>query len=165
LTALQLSYANEDDLGFIFKPSTAPLTEIQRNSRAERVRRRLHACSKGLLEVHRTSKHELADSTVGYLHRTVKDYIERGDTWRRLLDATNTDFNPRSRLAVSHISLLKFQRDYRDSERIWKEVILAISNTTAGDPDGSEVQIRLLDELDLASRRHHSWQHRPWIQA
>jgi hypothetical protein len=50
----------------------------------------------------------LADLTVEYLHRTVKDYLARDDVWEGILHATiGTSFNPNVSLCKSSIVMLK----------------------------------------------------------
>lgn len=65
------------------------------------MRRRLNACCKG-----EYSKID-PEATVGYLHRTVRDFISKPDVWAGLLDATSSTFNPYVRLAMAHASHLK----------------------------------------------------------
>jgi hypothetical protein len=110
LTILFLSYADEDDPNFVFNLPTRPVPDTIISSSVALMRRRLNACSKGLLEpqVGGNPKEDPGpQATVGYLHRTVKDFIQKSDIWDKLLDATDPLFNPALRLCVSHISYLK----------------------------------------------------------
>lgn len=98
LSLLDMSFADEDDLDFAIKAPRGPLTTKQVSSRAELMRRRINACCKGLLEAKPYRKTRLADTKVGYLHRTVKDYLERKETSAKLHAASRMDFNVNLRL-------------------------------------------------------------------
>jgi hypothetical protein len=89
LNILQLSYADEDDAEFVFKMPTMPLPNAKLFSRSVQMKRRLNACCKGLIEPQNKGMEHLHDANVGYLHRTVKDFIQKSDVWKKLLSATN----------------------------------------------------------------------------
>jgi hypothetical protein len=112
-TLLCLSFADEEET-FVFKSKVKPLTDKERVSRADIMRRRLNSRCKGLLEIapntivcegsfdatdgdtNPLAKDDnrvietvdgcIADSTVQYLHRTVKDFLESPKIWKPLLD-------------------------------------------------------------------------------
>ncbi|KAE9367978.1 hypothetical protein N431DRAFT_486950 [Stipitochalara longipes BDJ] len=79
LTAIQLFYADEGDTEFVFQMqvSTCDIEQARIASNSEMIKRRLNACSKGLLELQKEDSELLADATVQYLHRTVRDFIRR----------------------------------------------------------------------------------------
>src|ERR1019366_6571665 len=99
ISILELSYADEDDPNFVFEMPTEPLSKLALESRAELMRRRLNACCKGLLEPQGTYAKIDPQAKVGYLHRTVKDFIEKTDIWDKLLNATNASFDLGARLS------------------------------------------------------------------
>ncbi|KAK6070516.1 aflatoxin b1 aldehyde reductase member 2 [Seiridium cupressi] len=86
-TAILFTYADEEDPTFALGPiETNPAyTEVE--LRVDAMQRRLNSRCKGLIEIGRKSPHSFiyTPQTVQYLHKTVKDYIERPDIQRRLL--------------------------------------------------------------------------------
>jgi hypothetical protein len=154
LTVLELSFADEEDPQFLSKMPTVPLTDEQMVSRAELMRRRLNGRCKGLLEAQ-----ALPNSEVGYLHRTVKDFIQRPDVGKRLVDGTKPSFNPRMQLLVSQLACFKVTdfgsfRDPKDLLRttpFWKQFTSLIHQIIQDGPDSPELQAYLLNELDRAA--------------
>lgn len=162
LNLLTLSYADEKDPKFrIGTVSTA-----QTNARAELLRRRLNAYCKGLIESKPHPDLPLAYAKVGYLHRTVKDYVERDDIWPKFLAKTNKTFNPYTRLCNAYIIMLNnsyhqpalFHDAFGDrieenfGERFWDLVTYSIEYATRADPECSNgLQPKLLNELNLAA--------------
>lgn len=51
--------------------------------------------------------HVLAVSAVDYLHRTVKDFLERPEIWKRIEDACESNFDPHAALFRANMALLK----------------------------------------------------------
>ncbi|KAE9362558.1 hypothetical protein N431DRAFT_145544 [Stipitochalara longipes BDJ] len=107
ISIFELSYADEDDHEFVFEMPTMPLPISTLNSRGELMRRRLNACSKGLLEPQADNANRFPHTKVGYLHRTVKDFIQRGEVWHKLVAATDPSFDVGVRLCISRLSCLK----------------------------------------------------------
>jgi hypothetical protein len=123
-------------------------------SRAELMGRRLNACGKGLLEAQITGDQSLAEATVGYLHRTVKDFIRRSDVWSKLLEATTPPFDPALHLAVSEVACIKIIEIPAGSGIIrafWNPFIGSILDIVRYGPPSLELQIRLLNELEMAA--------------
>jgi hypothetical protein len=84
---LFLSFADEDYWKVILDRPNHPISEREAENRIETMELRLNSRCKGLLEaLHRTSNFEDQEadqkpnfwesSTVQYLHRTIKDYVE-----------------------------------------------------------------------------------------
>jgi hypothetical protein len=77
LLAMTCSYLEEEDPDFTIKLPICRLTEVEIKTRKERLQRRLSGSYKGLLEIH---EDESAQGTyhrylVGFLHRTVRDFL------------------------------------------------------------------------------------------
>ncbi|KAI0437700.1 hypothetical protein F4803DRAFT_537550 [Xylaria telfairii] len=51
--------------------------------------------------------HVLAVSAVDYLHRTVKDFLEQPEIWKRIEDACESNFDPHAALFKANLALLK----------------------------------------------------------
>ncbi|KUJ14272.1 uncharacterized protein LY89DRAFT_133939 [Mollisia scopiformis] len=161
ISILELSYADEDDPNFIFKMLTRPVSIATISSRAELMRRRLNACCKGLLEPQGIDFKTDPNATVGYLHRTVKDFLQKIDVWERLLHATSPSFDPAMRLSVSHVAHLKilptnsrycigaeYASQMRDLREFWIAVIHCIWLILRHGPHATEVKLRLLEEVN-----------------
>jgi hypothetical protein len=163
LSLLELSFADEDDPEFIFRLPTAPLPSSALISRAELMRRRLNACCKGLLEP-QTNAHFLPRSIVEYLHRTVKDFIQKSDVWNKLLNSTKLSFDPGLCLCVSRIAYLKIAyTDERSKDpeysiefnaggmhtagSIWRWALSSVQLLLARRLQMLEIQWRFLEEV------------------
>ena len=130
---LCLSFADEEP-EFILKMKVRPLPEGEEVSRADIMRRRLNSRCKGLLEVgpavslpidavdfgdvslveRPTSVNDrldkgisLADLTVQYLHRTVKDFLETPQVWDRIMLACPRTYDPYLAMCRSFVAQLK----------------------------------------------------------
>jgi hypothetical protein len=158
ISILHLSYADEDDPEFVFNLPTKPLPYAMISSRVELMRRRLNACGKGLLEPQGGNSRNDPHATVGYLHRTVKDFIHKTDIWDILVSAMSPTFDPGMRLSVSHVSHLNIlptnSVDYvveeyaslmRKPRMFWHEVISCIWMILNYAP--RDAQLRLLEEV------------------
>jgi len=151
-----LSYTDEPDAQIAAKTPLGQPPAKQLHARAEMMRRRLYACCKGLLEPHIRRNLPLINTVVEYLHRTVKDYIERPEIWEKFLSLTDKDFNPYSRLCNERIIRLRttdapFFRLPTAGLSFWSIASSAIAYAYCADPDGSKnIQGPLLRELDKA---------------
>ena len=86
-------------------PSTVR-TQAQMNAEAEMMRRRLNACTRGLLEPSKSGK-QLCYQRVGMLHRTVRDFMARRDIRKEIRETTGDEFNPAKRLSRAYCALMK----------------------------------------------------------
>jgi hypothetical protein len=152
LSVLDLSFADENYLEPDFTIPTAPLSSRIAEMRAHLMKRRVNACCKGLLEADRAT---LRNCRIQYLHRTVKDFIQREDVWSRLLAATN-NFNPNLRLfALCIIKLQTFDLEALSfgKAQLWDLVTQAIEYAARADPECVGPQFRMLQELDHVASR------------
>jgi hypothetical protein len=164
ISILELSYADEEDPEFVFKMPTTPLPITILASRSELMRRRLNACCKGLLEPQIDKTNFFAHTKVGYLHRTVKDFIQKPDVWDNLVTATGSSFDLGLRLSVSRVSGLKIlhtakltalgehsvvynSTDMRLRSQFWSRVISSIWLIEFQGPKEPKIKLRLLEEL------------------
>jgi hypothetical protein len=156
LDLLMLSYADESDPEYALKFKLGSRTVEQSNARAQILRRRLNACCKGLIESKPTPGRPLAFAQVDYLHRTVKDYVEREDNWSRFLAMTDGPFNPYTRLCNTHLVKLKMMgRHIFGTDRgkaFWKNVTCIMHFAKRADPGCTTgLQTKLLNELDVTA--------------
>ena len=149
LSVLSLSFADDDDPEALYRLKIAPLSSQEEAARAEIMRRRLNVCCKGMLEPNCRSESSLATVPVGYLHRTVKDFLQQPENWDKLLRATESSFNPRLRLSVVHAMNLKMLNPATLLENdLLFNLVYALQHSMAAYPDGSAAQFRLFLEID-----------------
>lgn len=114
-------------------------------------------CS-GLIEIIR---YRDLGARLAYIHRTVKDYLEREDVWNQLLKKTEsvseTGFDPHMALLMSHILMLKRRKlrpgrkvvyRYQELDEIkgvWKE---CGGHIRCMKPSNVDIQVKLLNEFD-----------------
>jgi hypothetical protein len=155
LTLLHLSDADEDDPEYAIKTPQGERTYEQANSRAELMRRRVNTCCKGLLEARAVENQPLFSAEVGYLHRTVKDFLNREEIWSTLCDATKEDFNKNLRLFNSHLMRLRTQ-DRPMSQRRKRfrgDITYSMEYAVRADPQCKTIQITLLNAIDSAATK------------
>jgi len=164
LTVLDFSYGDDSDPNLLHNAPFGPLDPQQAEGRACRMRRRLKVCCKGLLEAEALYRQPVAFAKVTYLHRTVRDYVERPEIWLPLLQMTDISFNLAHRMYNIHA--IRIKRDHRPYKTslsdievtdFWREVLHAIEYATQADPgDGAGLQTALLKQLDELSE--HCWE-------
>jgi hypothetical protein len=120
----------------IIRPGTIPNSEFLQDNRV-------------VLAV----EESLAEATVQYLHRTVKDFLESPAVWDRVLEVGPKGYNPRLALCSAFVLQLK-NLDPRMLGRhiFWYHVKLCINYAKVDeDPDGKFAN--LLDELDRSATK------------
>lgn len=150
LTLLQLYFADEEDPMIAMQAEVAPLAEGACNDMREEMRRRLNSRCKGLLEASITGR---SPQRVQYLHRTVRDFLRQDQVWRKVVEATDNDFDPNKRLSNSFLLQLKgVDPDSMALETFWGIVSSCIYHVGGFRPsDEGSVQVAYLDELDKAA--------------
>jgi hypothetical protein len=117
---LCMSLADEG-LNSVLKRKIALFSNEETSTRVEVMKRRLNSRCKGLLEVASELEHSddvlhlsggpekwsLPVSTVQYLHRTVKDFLENSKNWEWLMKSRQMDYDPNLALAKSFLGQLK----------------------------------------------------------
>jgi hypothetical protein len=79
-----MSFADEEAANLAVDAPIGMLTAEEANARAELMSRRINACTQGLLEANTRGVEKPSDAEVRFLHRTVKDYLERQDVWTKI---------------------------------------------------------------------------------
>jgi len=84
---------------------------------------------------------------VEYLHRTVKDYLERDDIWEGILDATSgASFSPNISLCRSFIVQLKIlDPENLYGQSFWDLVTWCIQCAAVAERDLGSPQVQLLE--------------------
>ena len=184
---LCLSFADEEP-EFVINMKVQPLPEDNKFSRADIMRRRLNSCCKGLLEIDQAvslvSKAvdpgdvsliqyplhvngrlaegtPLADCTVQYLHRTVKDYLENPQVWDRIMLAGPPTYAPYLALCRSFIAQLKCLDPgsfcTKAFWRIVREFLVYAYHIQGQLKEGQSAQslVSLLDDIDRTASNFH----------
>ena len=191
-----LSFADEEP-EFVFRMEVRPLPEDEEFSRADIMRRRLNSRCKGLLEVvpavllptgtvdfgeislveRSTTSYGflskgtfVAEATVQYLHRTVKDFLETPKVWDRIMLACPRTYDPYLAMCRSFVSQLKCMDPGSTGteafQRTVRRVMLYAHSVQNRLEEGQSTQslISLMDEFDRtatnlykASGMEHSW--------
>lgn len=111
----------DEELSSVLKGNIAPFKDEELSTRVEVMKRRLNSRCKGLLEVASELEHpddvlhlsrdpekrSLPTSTVQYLHKTVKDFLENSKNWEWLIKSRQEDYDPNLALAKSFLGQLK----------------------------------------------------------
>ena len=150
---LLLSFADEEDPQFALKFPIQSLSQSELTLRVDTMRRRLNSRCKGFLEVG-TTRNDLQNQghyTVQYLHRTVKDYIEKEEAQRRLQCAIKMPFDPHFQLSMgnlAHLKVINRTTDFLDDGTFWSRVERCMCSASRIRPSHRGGIIPLLDELD-----------------
>ncbi|KAF4633849.1 hypothetical protein G7Y89_g4262 [Cudoniella acicularis] len=164
LTVSKLSLAYDDDLQQFARQGQISLRLGDIFSRSQRMSYLLRTRCAGLLELSETlGEKESHDSVatfnskrVLYMHRTVRDFLEKPEIWGRILRrTTGTDFQPRERLLNSCIICLKIQvnNSVANHRRVlgkdmWANIFHAMLYAYLEDLDRGEPCEPALDELN-----------------
>jgi hypothetical protein len=156
LDLLTFSYADDPSLEDVTNMLPVASDPAQIDARARNMRRRLKSYTKGLLEAEPEPDQPIPDAKVGYLHRTVRSYIERSDVWPAFLGMAGETFNPHARICLARIMRLKTYSSYSlrhtNGESInmfWTNVLGAVDYAVLSDPGNkSGLQVTLLTQLD-----------------
>ena len=91
---------------------------------------------------------KLSSLKIEYLHRTVKDYLERDEVWSQLLEATSPSFNPHLALWKANLLLLKVQSHMTiTNDTFWDCIIDSLNYAAEVEKESSEAQVSLIDEV------------------
>ena len=111
LTVLQLSFAEDGGYARPFRDEDCGLTAEQEQWRCEAIEGRLRSRTCGLIEVHDSPSPlppRSARSPVGFLHRTVLEFLQTDTVWSRLVCLTNgSNFDVAQGLLRSALSEIK----------------------------------------------------------
>ena len=153
-TVLELSFADEDTPDYAFNFPIGVLSEAEMTARAEIMRRRLNTCTKGLLEAGLSSKLLELNARKGlhpvqYLHRTVRDFIERKEVWVKLQSSLISPFDANISLFnfclinLKTHSLVSFEDNF-----FWEAIREGIDYAIKVDSDSASFQFKALENID-----------------
>jgi hypothetical protein len=151
LSLLDFFYADDLSPDIVSKTLYGVPDPDQAEARALTMQRRLKACCKGLLQAEQRRGSPLASASVTYLHRTVRDYLDRPEIWSQYLDMTDASFNLPLRMYNMHAIRVKmmFEADSAVDKGFWVAILRAIGYAKRADPDNDAgLQVSLLKQLD-----------------
>jgi hypothetical protein len=180
LSLLTLSFADEEP-EYVFKCKVRALGDDEKHARSDLMRRRLNSRCKGLLETPRGNtdsncittqivnqnsiifanddrkvkprKISIADSTVQYLHRTVKEFLEQPRVWKELLRVSPLGYNPRLSICRAFVTRLKYMDpETLDQQTFWEAIKICIEYARV-EKGPTEEFVLLLKELDKAASK------------
>jgi hypothetical protein len=154
LTLLQLYFADLEDVRSALNYPVQVWTNEEKQSKLERMRRRVNSRCKGLLESSSLLNGE--EITVQYLHRTVKDFIEQEDTRNELLHSAGASYDPYLHLCASFLFQTKIMSGSSNT-LLWTYLLGALNSAkdSATFSSGSTVDslVLILDDLDRVVRQ------------
>lgn len=111
-----------DDMEYALNLKVEPITPQQMFGRHKAMKKRLMACSKGLLEdrfVHTGKNDSLSSSVlfntrVDYLHRTVRDFLRVPERQQRLWDRASVTFNAELNICLALLGFMKILPQEKD---------------------------------------------------
>jgi energy-coupling factor transporter ATP-binding protein EcfA2 len=112
-----------------------------------------------ILDMKKVDPRKLSDfvhARIEYLHRTVREFLERKDVWDQLLAALPSGWNPHSALSRAHLLRLKWieyerlpKADRNVETQIWDDIFKVIRHSVIAESSG-DAQSRILDALEMA---------------
>lgn len=162
LSALELWFAERADRDMVFQTETKPISDEDMRDRIDEMESRLKSRCLGLVEIRPSGR--IIDYPIGFLHKTVSDFL-KGNAWKQFINTQGeTGFEPYVSLLYGTILVIKAFRFVNDTKAVslWHIVTnaliwaLRIENSASSD---------LLHELDstvttlLADRNVIAWSH------
>jgi hypothetical protein len=162
-SAVLFSLADEDRPNYLLEiPFKVVWSYSDYESRVETVQRRLNSRCRGLIEV----SHEMpvnvdtagwrSQTTVQYLHKTVKDYVEKPDIHEKLRRGLKSPFDPHLRFCVAYMA--KFKVDVHSSgvslpinlARLSSSIVYCMRHASQVSAINVPQMVRALDHLEKA---------------
>jgi hypothetical protein len=168
LSLLSLAFA-EDDFDKAMAAEVEPIQSAQAEYRAERMRRRLNSRCKGLLEAPIRRDESITVTKVQYLHRTVKDFLNRPDIWEYILSGLPPPFDPDVSLSGGALLEIKTLSMSEDIMLLFQPLLNRyMSHSIKIESTKPDLQIRSLEELDRAATKFFGCSHSnggTWLEA
>ena len=149
---LTYSFLHEEDLDYAIKLKVEPLKTAEVCDRFISMERRLNSRCKGLLEVHDRKSEDLSFSRgVGFLHRTVRDFLRTNILWDILGGSRSEAFDVSLLLCKLFIAQIKSLSQISNQKYfllLLNQFLLYAGNLEA---ERNESPTALLDELDRSA--------------
>lgn len=155
-SALQLSFAEEEDPAYPFSQAFVPLPTISRLSRYRAMEGRLRSRCCGLVEIWQDWQicegDRISKSRVKFLHRTVVEFLRDPKVMKNLILHTNVvNFDPNIALAKGFLIDIKTQSHEQVWDLqgpAWQSMRRCLHFCRIGEYHVSQLSERILDELD-----------------
>ncbi|KAG8166856.1 hypothetical protein KVR01_002545 [Diaporthe batatas] len=124
LPAILLFFADEEEDDFSIKLPVQRYDWSEFNARVDEMRVRLNSCGKGLLELNESQDDKATTydkkrvTTVTYLHRTLKDFLEQPGPRETISKVTSPSFDARFRLSSGYLALYKTCHHHIPGQRL-----------------------------------------------
>ncbi|KAF4337110.1 P-loop containing protein [Fusarium beomiforme] len=107
MSPVQMYFAENEDYGRVFSNSIRPLTDKTTTWINKIIEGRLRSRCCGLLEVQKVDGNNQG-SVVGFIHRTVVEFLQLGSNWQKIQSLTSdTKFDPEQALLSSALAELQ----------------------------------------------------------
>jgi hypothetical protein len=165
LTSVELSFAEEPNARSLILSGNEKknMSDYELASRSELVEIWLLTRCGGLIES-RSHPFIKPNQKLGYLHRTVRDFLELPRIWSRILKQTmGTDFNPYRSLLHSimlyeklspDLLIFRFGEDRHTVHMLRRFAELALKCAYQAELDTGQAEVLILDELDRMITHH-----------
>ncbi|KAK0647106.1 hypothetical protein B0T16DRAFT_414706 [Cercophora newfieldiana] len=145
-TALLFSFCDEDDPDFALKLPVKDLPPEDVEIRIDTMRRRVNSRCKGLLEVSRSyTGTDFRQTTVHYLHKTVRDYMQGSKSQRLLAGEAGATFDPWLSLCAASLAA------YKTGGQQTHYLFSCLRHASGVHPRNIPNMVAILDNLDIAS--------------
>ena len=167
-SAVLFSLADEEKPEFALQLQNLRWTIQDLDDRIDAIQRRLNSRCKGLIEVgrgagslptHTLQRHLLHHPTVQYLHKTVKDYIEKPDVQGRLFQGLKSPFDPHVRLCSANFVIFRVESSFEDVslpvrvDSYSRQVAFAMRHAAQVSSHNVPIMVQVLDQLE----KHIRW--------
>jgi NACHT domain len=140
LDTLTLAFAIDTEPYLNLERKLKSMSKYEKDAKRERIRDQLKVWCAGLLETGTTNRSQEA---VQYLHRTVRDYLDRPENLKVLIGpGAKTDFEPSTELLKS--TVIQIQPD----DSLGKLTVTALMYAHQADVEAKRANTELLNHLD-----------------
>jgi hypothetical protein len=154
--ALTFLFADEESPAFALGSFKTNPVYSDSELQVETMRRRLNSRCKGLIEIGRQAPRDSSfhTPTVQYLHKTVKDYIEKPEIQRKLFADLKSPFDPHLRLCAAWLVWCKgmcmneSMPIGRKREYLVDPILLCMKHASRIAAENTPHVLQFLDELD-----------------
>ena len=163
-SAVLFSLADEEKPEFSLQLQNTRWSSQDLDARIDVIQRRLNSRCKGLIEVGRGARsppdhttlrrHLLHHPTVQYLHKTVKDYIEKPDVQGRLFQGLKSPFDPHLRLCSANFAMFWVESSFEDVNLLdrvdshYGQIAHAMRHAARVSPQNVPIMVQVLDQLE-----------------
>lgn len=154
LSLLTYSFLDEEDPNFSIKLPFGPLDSREIQSRLDDTRRRINGRSKGLLEVSTVGLQKVTESsTVEFLHRTVRDFLNTERLRLALVSMTPSNYNACFTLGQALLAICKTTKHTLTSTgSIHDSIVAALDVACRAEEQRGKTDNLMLDELERTGK-------------